>query len=213
MRSLRLRPQWSHPPSAHLSLQLELPSLASKPNTYLRFERHVIPDGSGEIKRTKQWREIHTLKIYVNCKLILICFYAQFSPPLNLVLFSLQRTSVPPRPKVSSLDQKYLVLSSFVRFLHLEMHPLAGCIISWAIHPLQNIRTKRLPAISAAWSPNLCLHLDCLRVLDANYHTVTHGGDPAGCKGCIIIFSTGIPEYVIQCKVLSQWITIYTLHH
>ena len=52
----------------------------------------------------------------------------------------------------------------------------------------------------------------CLRVLDGNYHTVMHGGDPAGCKGCIIIFSTDIPEYVIQCKVLSQWITIYTLH-
>ena len=49
-------------------------------------------------------------------------------------------------------------------------------------------------------------------MLDANYLTVMHGGDPAGCKGCIIIFSTGIPEYVIQCKVLSQWITIYTLH-
>ena len=217
MRSLRLRPQWSHPPSAHLSLQLELPSLASKPNTYLRFERHVIPDGSGEIKRTKQWREIHTLKIYVNCKLILICFYAQFSPPLNLVLFSLQRTSVPPRPKISSLDQKYLVLSSFVRFLHLEMHPLAGCIISWAIHPLQNIRTKRLPAISAAWSPNLCLHLDSLRVLDATTVQWCTGTTPRGAKGeaFFLLRASGIGCLVFGTFVswlLSQQATLHSLH-
>ena len=80
VRSPRLRPRWSHPPSSHLTLKLELPSLASKPSCFFWFERHVIPDGSGEIKRTKQWREIRKLKIYVNCKLILICFYAQFSP-------------------------------------------------------------------------------------------------------------------------------------
>ena len=154
-------------------------------------------------------REIRKLKIYVKWKLILICFYAQFSPLSTLfwTLFCLVYNEL-----LCLRDQKYLVLSSFVRFLPLEMHPLAWCITSWAIHNLQNTRTKRLPATPAAWSPNLCLHLDCLRVLDANYHTVTHGGDPAGCKGCIIIFSTGIPEYVIQCKVLSQWITIYTLH-
>ena len=52
----------------------------------------------------------------------------------------------------------------------------------------------------------------CPRVFDVNYQTGTHGDDHARCKECIIIFSTDIPEYVIQCKVLSQWITIYTLH-
>ena len=54
MRSPRLRPRWSHSPSSHLTLELELPSLASKPSCFFWFERHVIPDGSGEIKRTKQ---------------------------------------------------------------------------------------------------------------------------------------------------------------
>ena len=210
MRSLRLRPQWSHPPSAHLSPQLELPSLASKPNTYLRFERHVIPDGSGEIKRTKQWREIHTLKIYVNCKLILICFYAQFSP-LSTLFCSVYNELLCLR------DQKYLVLSSFVRFLHLEMHPLAGCITSWAIHYLQNTRTKRLPAFPAAWSPNLCLHLDSLRVLDATTVQWCTGTTPRGAKGeaFFLLRASGIGCLVFGTFVswlLSQQATLHSLH-
>ena len=42
VRSPRLRPRWSHPPSSHLTLELELPSLASKPSCFFWFERHVI---------------------------------------------------------------------------------------------------------------------------------------------------------------------------
>ena len=102
VRSPRLRPRWSHPPSFSPYARTRITKFGFKAYMIFWFERHVIPDGSGEIKRTKQWREIHTLKIHVNCKLIFICFYAQFSPLSTLFwtcFVSLQRTSVPPRPK------------------------------------------------------------------------------------------------------------------
>ena len=159
-------------------------------------------------------REIRKLKIYVKWKLILICFYAQFSPLSTLfwTLFCLVYNEL-----LCLRDQKYLVLSSFVRFLHLEMHPLAGCIISWAIHPLQNIRTKRLPAISAAWSPNLCLHLDSLRVLDATTVQWCTGTTPRGAKGeaFFLLRASGIGCLVFGTFVswlLSQQATLHSLH-
>ena len=49
MRPPRLRPRRSHLPSSRLKLELELPSLASKPSCFFWFERHVIHDGSGGI--------------------------------------------------------------------------------------------------------------------------------------------------------------------
>ena len=42
MRPPRLRPRRSHLPSSRLKLELELPSLASKPSCFFWFERHVI---------------------------------------------------------------------------------------------------------------------------------------------------------------------------
>ena len=102
MRSLRLRPQWPHPPSAHLPLELELPSLASKPTRILGLRDTWYLTAAARSNEQKQWREIHTLKIYVNCKLILICFYAQFSP-LSTLFCSVYNELLCLR------DQKYLV--------------------------------------------------------------------------------------------------------
>ena len=125
--------------------------------------------------------------------------------------FCLQRTF--------ASDLKYLVLSSFCHSQHASNCP------PLVHHILSDFTTPCKKELSGHGQLRPCAHqiyvnisqgatvAPCLRVLDGNYHTVTHRDENAGCKGRSIIFSTGIPEYVIQCKVPTQWITIHTFHH
>ena len=78
MRPPRLRPRRSHLPSSRLKLELELPSLASKPSCFFWFERHVIHDGSGGIKQINKKRKIYQIDLLT---LFRIVYNELFLPP------------------------------------------------------------------------------------------------------------------------------------
>ena len=133
MRPPRLRPRRSHLPSSRLKLELELPSLASKPSCFFWFERHVIHDRSGGIQQINKEREIYEIDLNLFLRIISL---------LTLFCFVYNELFLPPRPK-------YLVLSSFVQFLPLEMHPPVHVGASrpeqFTICKIQELNDYRLP--------------------------------------------------------------------